>query len=95
VAMAYRPHRLSQQLNMPGQQVVALPLQQIDGEEIGAARVPGATIVRHGGSITAIGIWRNALRLLRPTRAGALCDPGALQVRWNDGHLGATHRDVP
>jgi hypothetical protein len=27
MAMAYRPHRLSQQLDMPGQQVVALPLQ--------------------------------------------------------------------
>ena len=67
VALPHRLHRFSQHIVMSGQQIVTVPLQQVDGEEIGAARMPGATIIRHGGSIGVIDIRRNALRLLRPT----------------------------
>jgi hypothetical protein len=33
---------------MLNQQAIALPLQQIDSKEVSAARMPGATIIRHG-----------------------------------------------
>ncbi len=49
--MPHRCHRLAQQIHLPCQQVITLPLQQIDGEEICAARMPGATVIRHGGSM--------------------------------------------
>jgi hypothetical protein len=51
---------------MPRQQIVAMPFQQIDSEEIGAAWMPGAMIIGHEGSIVNIGMRRNALRLLTP-----------------------------
>ncbi|MBZ0092404.1 MAG: hypothetical protein K8F27_09315 [Sulfuricellaceae bacterium] len=59
---------LPQQIDMPRQQVVPLPLQQVHGEEVSPAWMPGSTVIRHEASIEAIGIRRNALRLLRPTR---------------------------
>ena len=64
--LPYRSHRLAQQVHMPDQQVVTLPLQQIDSEEVSAARMPGATVIRHGDSIEGIFMRRNALRLLTP-----------------------------
>src|SRR3989338_4012732 len=47
--LPHRCHRLAQQIHMPDQQVIALPLQQVHGEEISTARMPGATLIRHGG----------------------------------------------
>jgi hypothetical protein len=41
-------------------------LQQIDGEKVSSARMPGATIIGHGDSIAEKAIRRNALRLLSP-----------------------------
>lgn len=78
MTLPYRSHRLAQQVHMPDQQVVILPLQQIDGEEVSAARMPGATVIRHGDSIEGIFMRRNALRLLRPTPYYAL--RGLVQV---------------
>lgn len=40
------PHRLAQGIDVPDQQVRA-PLRQVDREEIGSARDPEASIVRH------------------------------------------------
>jgi len=51
VASPHRTHGVAQQVNMPCQKIVAMPLQQVDSEEIGATWVPGATVIRHGGSI--------------------------------------------
>jgi hypothetical protein len=51
------------------EQVIALPLQRIDRKEIGSAGVPGASVIGHGGMVAAAFMRRNALRLLRPTRA--------------------------
>ena len=67
VTMANRTHHFPQQRNMPCQQIVAMPLQQIQREEIGAARMPRTTVIGHADSIAAACIRRNALRLLRPT----------------------------
>jgi len=60
MALPYRSHRLTQQVHMTNQQVVALPLQQIDGKEVSAARMPGATVIRHDDSIEGIFMRRNA-----------------------------------
>ena len=49
--LAHRYYRLAQQIHMPYQQVITLPLQQVDGKKISAARMPGATVIRHGGSM--------------------------------------------
>ena len=68
MALPYRFHRFPQSANMPGQQVIFLPLQQVDGEEICAARMPGASVIGYDGSIALIFIRRNARWLLRPTR---------------------------
>jgi hypothetical protein len=38
---------------MPDQQRVAMPLQQINGKEIGATRMPQAAIIRHDNDIQA------------------------------------------
>lgn len=44
----YRINRGTQQIDMPHQQIVTLPLQQIHRKEISSARMPGASVVRHG-----------------------------------------------
>lgn len=66
-----RPTNLSdditQEPDVPDKQVVAMSLQGIDGEEISAARMPGASVVGHGGMLCLGGMRRNALRILRPT----------------------------
>ena len=46
-----------------------MPLQQINGEENRCIGMPGAPMIGYGDGIPAVGIRRNALRLLRPTRA--------------------------
>ncbi len=38
---------------MTDQQVVSMPLQQVDRKEIGAARMPRASIIRHNVSLVA------------------------------------------
>ena len=48
---------------------IAMALQQIDGEKVRASGMPGTATVGHLSSIAAVYIRRNALRLLRPTRA--------------------------
>ena len=63
----YLVYRIAQQIDMPRQQVVAVPLQQIYRKEISAARMPGATIVGHAESLVKIVMRRNARWLLRPT----------------------------
>ncbi|ODS89053.1 MAG: hypothetical protein ABS45_16970 [Comamonas sp. SCN 65-56] len=68
--MPPRPaNRFAQGVDVPDEEVVAAPFQCVDGKEIGAARMPGATVVGHGNRMQRIRIRRNALRLLRPTRA--------------------------
>ncbi len=42
------PANRTQQIDVPSQQVSTLPLQQVNGEEVGSARMPGTTVVRHG-----------------------------------------------
>jgi hypothetical protein len=80
---------------MPRQQIIAVPLQQVHSEEISAAWMPGATVIRHGCSIADGSIRRNARWLLRPTwaagagkgrgdypghfHAGESGDPGAVE----------------
>lgn len=44
----YRAHRLAQGGDVANQQVVATPLQQGHGKEVGAARHPGTAVVGHG-----------------------------------------------
>jgi hypothetical protein len=66
MASPHRPHYFTKQVHILDQQVVPLPLQQVDSEEVSSARMPGATVIRHGNSIAGICIRRNALRLLSP-----------------------------
>jgi len=66
MTLPHQAYSIAQLINMPRQQIVAMPLQKIDGEKIGAARMPGATIIGHDGSIVNIRMRRNALRLLTP-----------------------------
>jgi hypothetical protein len=47
MTLPHQAHHLAQQIYMPGQQVVTLSLQQVNGKEIGTTRMPGASIVRH------------------------------------------------
>jgi hypothetical protein len=49
------------------EQIIAATLQQINGEEVHAAGMPGAAIIGHDFSIATAYMRRNALRLLRPT----------------------------
>lgn len=56
---------VTQRINMPHQQIVAGAFEQIHGEEISAARMPGASVVGHRGSLAHL-MRRNALRLLTP-----------------------------
>ena len=66
-----RPSNLSehitQETDMPRKQVIAVPLQGIDGEEICAAWLPGAPVIGHGVMLAVDDMRRNALRLLRLT----------------------------
>ena len=67
--LAHLARAVAQQADVPSQEVVASPPPGIDREEVGAAGVPGASVVGHGGMMAGAGRRRNALRLLRPTRA--------------------------
>ena len=49
---------------MTREQIVAMPLERIDGEKVGAARMPCESAIGDGSSIAAPYIRRNALRLL-------------------------------
>ena len=51
VTLPYRLDHGAQQFDVASQQIIALPLQQVDGEKVSSARMPGATVIRHGGSI--------------------------------------------
>jgi len=53
VAFPHGANGLPQQIDMPCQQVVSLPLQQVHGEEISPARLPGSMVIRHRASIEA------------------------------------------
>ena len=46
---------ITQDVNMPDQQMVAMPLQQINGKEIGATRMPQTAIIRHSSDIQVYG----------------------------------------
>jgi hypothetical protein len=50
MTLPYLLHSLAQQLDMTRQQVTILSLQQIEGKEIGTARMPATTIIRHDNS---------------------------------------------
>jgi hypothetical protein len=63
------PKHIAQRRDVACEQVVAVPPQGIDREEIGAAWMPDATVIGHALIVPANAIRRNALRLLRPTRA--------------------------
>jgi hypothetical protein len=84
MTLTYRSHRVAQQADMSGQQIIILPAQQIYGEEICTARMSGATIVRHEIISSRFSepfvmnkiIRRNAFYLLRPTRYYALLAAG-------------------
>ena len=56
-------NHMPQQGYVPNQQIVIAALEQIDGEEVSTASMPGASVVGHGGSIATINMRRNALRL--------------------------------
>ncbi|MFC6522160.1 hypothetical protein ACFQAT_22945 [Undibacterium arcticum] len=58
-------YRVAQMINMPHQQIVARAFEKIHGEKISAARMPGASVVGHRGSL-AHPMRRNTLRLLTP-----------------------------
>ena len=65
VALPYRFDHCAQQFDVASQQIIAVPLQQVDGEKVSSAWMPGTTIIRHGGSIAEETIRRNARWLLR------------------------------
>ena len=44
-----RFYRLAQDVDFTDQEVIIVPLQQVDGEEICAAGMPGASVVGHDG----------------------------------------------
>jgi hypothetical protein len=59
---AYRPDRFMQPLDMPDQEIVIATPQQSEREEIGSARMPGASVIGHGTMISFPCIRRNTLR---------------------------------
>jgi hypothetical protein len=59
----------AQHIDMARQQFVAVAFKQIDGKKVSAAEVPCASVIGHVGSIAMLDMRRNALRLLRPSRA--------------------------
>ena len=61
---------MPQQVDVLNQQIVIAALEQVDGEAVGATRMPGASVVGHGYGAAAIVIRRNALRLFRPAVCG-------------------------
>jgi hypothetical protein len=64
--MPYRLDHIAQQIDVARQQIITLPLQQVDSEEVCSARIPGTTVIRHGDSIEEKTIRRNARWLLTP-----------------------------
>jgi hypothetical protein len=66
---SHRRDDRSQQLNVTRQKIVVVAFQQVDGEKVSAATMPRTSVIGHGHSIAALSMRRNALRLLRPTRA--------------------------
>ena len=50
----HHANSLTQQINVPNQQIIAAAFQKIHGKEPSAADVPGATIVGHGFSLSGI-----------------------------------------
>ena len=82
-------NNLTEQGDMPQQQIVAVALVEIDGEKIGAAWLPGAVIVGHGRKVPVRDAWCNILRLLLLIRwwiGGGLgvIDTG---LRWMNGAM--------
>ena len=73
------PQHIAQRINMTNEEVVALALQGVDGEEIRAAGTPGTSVIRHVWMMPIVDIRRNALRLLRPTRYDLL-GIGAIEI---------------
>jgi hypothetical protein len=67
----HRANDVPQFLYPTRKQIIAATLQQIDGEEVSAAGMPGAAIIGHASSIATAHMRRNTLRLLRPTRSGS------------------------
>jgi hypothetical protein len=51
VALPNPANDFAEHINMPRQQIIAMTLEQVDREEVGAAWMPGAAVIRHGGSI--------------------------------------------
>ncbi len=51
VTLANRFDHGTQYFDVSSQQVVTLPLQQVDSEEVGSTWMPGASVVGHGHSI--------------------------------------------
>ena len=95
-ALSYGANGLAQYIDMPCQQIVAVTLQQIYGEEIGAARMPGATVIGHLASIEGFDIGCNALRLLHPTcfaifKEGALIKVGGIAIVLQMGSKSSVH----
>jgi len=58
MSLPYQFNGRTQAVDAFREQGVTVPLQQINSEEIGSAWMPGAAIVRHGGSIPAASIRR-------------------------------------
>src|SRR5574340_1188158 len=80
MALSYRLDHCAQQFDVASQQIITLPLQQVDREEVSSARVPGTMVIRHSGSIAEEVIRRNARWLLRPTGCS---QPSALILAIN------------
>ena len=59
---AYRADRFTQPLDVPGQEIVAAAPQEIEREEVGSARMSGASIIGYGIMISSLCIRRNTLR---------------------------------
>jgi len=54
VALFDRLNHLAQDVDFLDQQVIAVPLQQVDGEKVCAAGTPGASVVGHSVVIVAM-----------------------------------------
>ncbi len=57
----------AQEFDMPCEQIVVVALEQIHSEKVSAARLPGASVIRHLRKLPEVNIRCKALRLLHPT----------------------------
>ena len=63
------------------EEIIEMPLQQFKREQIRSVKTPGVPMIGCGDCIRALRIRRNALSLLRPTRAACGLRAAAIVIQ--------------